>query len=224
MVKNSSNGIFKRKSIFMLLNILLIVGLAGTAGYFYKKYDDVSKRTPEQLQQAQTDAYITAVSKLYSLPKDEKPSVLTVSDKEAAKKDYPSLDQAENGDVLLVYKEAKLAILYRPSEKKLVKVVPVTTQLSIKTIGSDTERKAVEQLLTNGKVAFTSGGSTKTPRTGILIVDLKGSNGDQAKQLAEIVKGSVGSLPEGEEKPADVDLLIIVGPAPTVTPDITFQP
>lgn len=207
------------KKLLIGANIVALLAFAGAAGFFFKKYQDTKSASPEKLQQAQVDQTISEVGKLYTLPGNEKPDVATVKDKEALKKQYPFFDQAENDDVVLIYKEAKLAILYRPATKKLVKVGPVNVEngLVIRTVGSDAERAAVEKILTDNKLTFASGGTAKTSVTGITVVDVKGTNGEQAKKLAEIVKGSVGSLPAGEDKPSDVDLLILVGPA-AVTP------
>lgn len=201
------------KTTFRLVNILVILALAGAAGFYFKKYDNLKNSTPEKIQQAQTDQYVKEVGKLYSLPKNEKPDVATVKDKEALKKQYPFFDQAENGDVVLIYKDAKLAILFRPGSKQLIKVGPVNIEngLSIKILGKDTDTTAVQKLLTDNKLTFTKA-DPKTAVTGIIVVDVKGTNGDQAKKLAEIVKGSVGTLPAGEDKPTDTDLLVIVGP------------
>lgn len=220
MASAKSKNIFTAKRILITLNVLVLLGLAGFGGYFFKKYQDAKNANPEQLQQAQIDKTISEVGKLYDLPANEKPDVATVKDKEALKKQYPFFDQAENDDVVLIYKEAKLAILYRPSTNKLVKVGPVNIEngLSIRTVGSEAERAAVEKLLTDNKLTFTSGGAAKTAVTGVIVVDLKGTNGEQAKKLAEIVKGTVGSLPAGEDKPSDADLLILVGPTASVTP------
>lgn len=219
MVKNNSSKrtLFSKKTGLTLLLVLLIGGLATFGGVYYNKYNDLKSSNPEKLQQAQLDETIRAIGKLYSLPKDEKPDIATVKDKEALKKQYPFFDQAENDDVVLIYKDAKLAILYRPSTNKLVKVGPVNIESgsSIRVVGSDTERSAIEKVLTDSKLSFTSGGTAKTAISGIIVVDLKGTNAEQAKQLASIVKGSVGTLPEGEDKPNDVDLLILVGPTAT---------
>ncbi len=201
------------KTTFRLVNIVVILALAGATGYYFKKYDNLKNSTPEKIQQAQTDKYIKEVGKVYSLPKNEKPDVATVKDKEALKKQYPFFDQAENDDVVLIYKDAKLAILYRPSNKKLVKVGPVNIEngLSIKVLGKEADTSAVQKLLNDNKLTFTKA-DPKTAVSGITVVDVKGTNGEQAKRLAEIVKGSVGTLPDGEDKPTDVDLLVIVGP------------
>jgi nitrogen regulatory protein PII-like uncharacterized protein len=215
MAGAKSRKFITTKKILVTLNVLALIGLAGFGGYFFKKYQDSKNASPEKIQQAQIDQTISEVGKLYSLPANEKPDVATVKDKEALKKQYPFFDQAENDDVVLIYKEAKLAILYRPSTKKLIKVGPVNIEngLSIRTVGGEDERAAVEKLLTDNKLTFTSGGDAKTDITGIIVVDLKGTNSEQAKKLAEIVKGTVGKLPAGEDKPGDADLLILVGPA-----------
>ena len=215
----SKRSFFGKKLAFRgLYSIVLIAALAFGAVY-YNKYNDIKNSSPEQIQQAQTDRYVAEINKLYALPANEKPDVATVKDKEALKKQYPFFDQAENNDVVLIYKEAKLAILYRPSSKQLIKVGPVNVDngLSIRTVGSEIERKAVEKLLTDNKLIYTSGGNTKTVISGIIVVDVSGKNAEQAKKLAEVVKGTVGALPAGEDKPSDVDLLVIIGATQATT-------
>lgn len=220
MATAKSKKFLSTKTILITVNILALLALAGFGGYFFKKYQDTKNASPEKLQQAQIDETIAAVGKLYDLPTNEKPDVATVKDKEALKKQYPFFDQAENDDIVLIYKEAKLAILYRPSTNKLIKVGPVNIEngLAIRTVGSEAERAAVEKLLTDNNLTFTTGGTAKTSISGVIVVDLKGNNGEQAKRLAEIVKGTVGSLPAGEDKPNDVDLLVLVGPVAAPNP------
>lgn len=213
----AKRSLFNAKFIFSFLNLLLILALAGFGGFYFKKYHDLKNSNPEKIQQAQTDQYVKEVGKLYDLPKNEKPDVATVKDKDALKKQYPFFDKAENGDVVMIYKDAKIAILYRPSTKQLVKVGPVNIEngVSIKVIGSKAEREAIEKTLKDNNLPYTDGGDAKVAVSGTMVVDLKGTNGDQAKKLAEITKGQVGNLPEGQDKPADADLLVIVGPTTT---------
>ena len=219
----SKRSFFSKKIILSVVYVLLLGGAVAAAAVYYNKYNDLKNASPDQVQQAQTDSYIAEVNKLYALPANEKPDVATVKDKDALKKQYPFFDQAENNDVVLIYKEAKLAILYRPSTKQLIKVGPVNVDngLAIRTVGSETERKAVEKLLADGKLSYTTGGNTKTSVTGVTVVDISGKNAGQAKKLAEVVKGEVGTLPAGEDKPENVDLLVIVGPAAATQPVLT---
>ena len=46
-----------------------------------------------------------------------------------------------------------------------------------------------------------------------MVIDLTGQNADLAKQIADTIAGEVSSLPEGESKPTDstIGLLVILG-------------
>lgn len=138
------NGKGMKKNILTAVNILVILGLAGVAGFFYQKSQDLNKKyndvqakyteitkDPKAVQAVEIRRYIEEVGKVYDLPKDEEPSVATVSDKDKLK-DQAFFNKAENGDVTLIYSKAKLAILYRPSTKQLVNVSTVTIQQDAK--------------------------------------------------------------------------------------------
>lgn len=203
-----------------LLTTLVIVGLAAFGGFYFKKYQDLKKQpiTADQAAQAEIDRYVTEVGKLYALPKDEKPSVATVKDKEKLK-DQPFFAQAENGDVTLIYSNAKLAILYRPSTNQIINVSSVTIQAStrVKVIGPLSARQSVERALTSAQIVYTDGGNAKGSYDSIIVVDLSGENSQQANTIATAIGGKVGNLPDGEPKPADTDILVIAGssqPAP----------
>jgi hypothetical protein len=217
MAKNSvigSSGGWLRRLTFWAVYALIVIALAVFGGYYFMKYRNLKNMSSDQFSQLQTNQIITNVGKLYSLPKDEQPDVATVKDKEALKKQYPFFDQAENNDVVLIYKKAQIAILYRPATKKIVKsgTVNIQNQLSIKVIGKEADRKVIEQALTNGKVAYTDGGDAKANYIGVSVIDLGGNNAAQAKTLAEQLKGQVvAALPAGEDKPANTDVLIIAG-------------
>jgi hypothetical protein len=217
MAKEGSTRKSRGKKLLLLLNVLVIAGLAVFGGYYFKKYQDANHKltSPEQAAQEQVDAYIAEVGKLYALPKDEKPSVATVKDKEQLK-DQPFFANAQNGDVTLIYSNAKLAILYRPSTKQLVNVSSVTIQNkpNVRVIGPADLRAPIEKTINDKlKDQFTlgTGSDSKAPHSGVLVVDLNGQQSDAAKKLAETLKGQVGELPAGEDKPAGVDILIFVG-------------
>ena len=108
------------KSFFMFL-LPLLIG-AGAAIYGAMLYPQVLGLSKGQAQvQAEVDSLIAEVGSLIALPTDEKPTVATVSDVEKLK-DQPFFKNAANGDKVLIYTNAKKAILYRPSEKKVVEV------------------------------------------------------------------------------------------------------
>jgi len=103
--------------------VLLLLGATGTAGYYYKQLADI-KKNPSKVAQDQTKVVIDAVSKLMILPTGEQPTVATVSDP-AKLKDQTFFVNAKVGDKVLIYTNAKKAILYSPAENKIVEVAPV---------------------------------------------------------------------------------------------------
>lgn len=212
MAKNSKKS-FKIAAAILVL--ALVVGLSWTTQHYYRKYDKLSGSSPEEFQKEKNKSIIATVAKAYALPKDEDPVVGALNDKDAEniKKQYPVLDSAEKGDYLLVYQKSKKAILYRPSTKQVIKEVPVSlgNNAKLKVYGSETARKDVEKTLSEQKIVYSDGGSSKSALSGVVIVDVSGKNGDAAKALAEKLKGSVGSLPDGEDKPVDTDIAIYVG-------------
>lgn len=66
---------------------------------------------------------VRRVSSLAILPQNETPALATVTDK--SKLQTPFLQQADNGDRILIYEKAKKVIIYRPSINKIVDIGPV---------------------------------------------------------------------------------------------------
>lgn len=81
----------------------------------------------ERSQAERTAAILEEVGQLYELPEDETPTIATVQDVEQLS-DQPFFEGAQNGDQLIVFDESSTAILYRPNEKRLVKVGPINIQ------------------------------------------------------------------------------------------------
>ena len=141
------NRSVRKPNIKTLVIVLLLLGLVVFGGWYFKTSQDLVKQNrelsekvnslnkelelyktnPEQAAQAEVNRYVEEIGKLYALPGDEKPSVATVRDKEQLK-DQQFFARAENGDITLIYTNAKLAILYRPSTNKIVNVSTVTIQ------------------------------------------------------------------------------------------------
>jgi hypothetical protein len=105
------------------LGVLLLLGSAGAAGYFYKQYDSL-KKNPNKVAQDETKSLIDSVAKLIVLPSNEQPTVATVTDP-AKLKDQAFFANAKAGDKVLIYTNARKAILYSPSANQIVEVAPV---------------------------------------------------------------------------------------------------
>ena len=117
------------------LEVWLLAGLAallviviGIAMFFYGRWqryrDDPMKAQKEQIER-ETNKVVRKVSKLMILPEDEMPSLVTVSNKEEINENQEFFKLTEDGDKMLIYRQARKAILYRPKSNRIVNVAPV---------------------------------------------------------------------------------------------------
>lgn len=208
----------RSKKVLLILNIVALVGLSmSTAFYAYKYYDLKSEISLTQEQK--NDRLVQEVAKVYTLPSDEKPVVAVVSDEEKFKQEYSVFPAAKKDDYLLLYEKAGLAILYRPSDKKVVATAPLSirSELGIGLIGPEAESTAVEKTIDEKVGDQTKVIAKKTSAnqySTTVVVDVKGGQDATAKQLADLVGGVVGKLPEGESAPDGSDFVIIVATKP----------
>lgn len=82
------------------------------------------KQNPQAQAAQEADALVTKVGMLMVLPTDEKPTIATVADPSKLR-DQAFFLHAVAGDKVLIYTSAKKAILYSPSENKIVEVAPI---------------------------------------------------------------------------------------------------
>jgi lipopolysaccharide export LptBFGC system permease protein LptF len=126
------------KKYLPLILIVLVIALALTSAYFYKK-----SKAPEQASQAEIKSLIEKVGRLAVLPTDETPTIATVSDPNALK-DQAFFVDAKKGDKVLIYSNAKKAVLYNPSQDKIVNIAPLNTdqqKASVQTNTTEVETK-----------------------------------------------------------------------------------
>jgi len=118
-----------KKSLMMLVSALLIVALAIGGGYYYNKYHDSQKKVaqlsnPQTSAKVQVSDAVTKIGRLVDLPSGETPTLATVNDP-AKLKDQAFFANAKVGDQVLIYTQAKKAILYRPLTNKIIEIAPV---------------------------------------------------------------------------------------------------
>ena len=107
---------------YLLMAIVFIALGIGVSAYVVMMRPEVLGLSKGQVQaQAEVDALISEVGSLIALPSDEKPTVATITDVEKLR-EQTFFKNAANGDKVLIYTNAKKAILYRPSEKKVLEV------------------------------------------------------------------------------------------------------
>lgn len=119
----------KRKTIlFPIIGLVLLVVVGYGAIYGYNQFIKNPNGSSEtNLTAEQTSDVIGKIGELIELPTGEVPILATVTDV-GSLSDEPFYENAQNGDRVLIYRDNKTAILYRPSENKIVKVGTVTIQ------------------------------------------------------------------------------------------------
>ncbi len=226
------------KSKIGIVAIVGVVLLASVPGYyFYQKYQERQKllKNPTAAVKAEVKALIAKVEKLIELPKDEEPSVATISDINKLK-DQIYFKNAKNGDKLIIYAKNGRAILYRPSTNKIIEAAPFNNQVAQlptenNTVGktptpspkqltltvyngsdvsglASTTKQKIEGKFSQIKVTTTGNATGEYSKTSVY--DLSGKNKTVASQIAQFLSGEVTTASlSGEIKP-QTDLLVIV--------------
>jgi hypothetical protein len=109
-----------------VLTLVLLLTTIGSSALAYSYYAQLNtlKSNPQKAAQQETKELVAAVGKLIVLPTDEEPTVATVADPSKLQ-DQPFFAKAKQGDRVLIYTNARKAILYDPVANKILEVAPV---------------------------------------------------------------------------------------------------
>lgn len=107
--------IFRR--FFWYILIFCVILFAIIAGFFYKH--PAYYLSPDVLAESEGKTLAKKVGEIVFLPQDEVPTVAKVSNPSLLKEQAFFID-AKIGDVVLIYTNAKKAILYDPTANKIV--------------------------------------------------------------------------------------------------------
>lgn len=127
----------KWKLVPWFLAVALVLAIAA-AGYFYWQTVQLQKN-PQQQAIKEAQELVAKVSKLIVLPTGETPTIATVSDPDKLK-EQPFFANAQKGDKVLIFTNAKKAILYSPTSNKIVEVAPINIGSAANTSGSSTAK------------------------------------------------------------------------------------
>lgn len=189
---------------FLVLAILSIIA----ALFFFIHYQkaQATLNNPDVLGASEVKELAGRVGALIELPSDEDPTVATVSDKSKLL-DQPFFKNSENGDKVLIYSKAKKAILYRPSENKIIEVSSVntgdvqkegavsgvSTTASPTPIASPNAPQTLSAVILNGTLEAGLAGRTKTTLeqrfTNVKVSKTGDSVGDYTKTLVVDLSG-----------------------------------
>lgn len=124
--KKSGKGSNKQR-ILIILFVILTIALAAGLGYLYKKYRDTQAMVyklstvqgQQELNKTQIEAILSEMRKLIVIPTGEDPAIATIVDIEQLKSS-PFYKDAQNGDRVVLFNNAKKAYIYRPESKIIV--------------------------------------------------------------------------------------------------------
>ncbi len=105
----------------VILVVVSLVLLLGCGGYYLFLRQE--GKTSSSISELSPQALMDAVSKIAELP-PEQPTIATVTDKDKLSH-FSFFSQAQIGDRVLIFNEAKKAYLYRPATNKIVEVGPI---------------------------------------------------------------------------------------------------
>ncbi len=226
------------KKILIAVIVVLLLGASGSSVYFYSQWKKAIQG-PDRATEEEIISITKILSESIELPKDEEPTMATVVDREKLQ-DQEFFHNAENGDKVLIYANARKAILYRPGTEKIIEVAPVyfdqnqqtQTPPTTDTTGIDTSATTPAIV----RVAYYNGSgivgraaqvessvkgwfqntetvtlqNAKGSYTTTRVVDLRGTMDTEVTEIATRLGGEKGELPSGEDRP-DADILIIIG-------------
>ena len=222
----STKKAYLSKKVFIAAGIIVVLILIGIGIYFYGEYQKQQNllKNPTLASQIEAQTLIEELGKLMELP-DEQPTIATVSDVTKLK-GQPFFTKAENGFKVLIFPKAQKAVLYNPTQKKIVEVGPINFAET-----SPTPAVAVKVALYNGTTTtgLTSATEKELQQKGLpvivtakanaakanyqktIVVDITGKQKSLAAELAILLNGEVGLIPAGEATPKDAEILVILG-------------
>lgn len=137
------------KNLKRVLILLVVLGIAAAFVFMYMRLNqaksEVSRLSnPQEAAREEANRIRNEVGQFYAVP-DEDPTVATVTD--ASKlKEQAFFSKAENGDRVLIFAQARRAVLYRPSTKKIIEVAPINIgNNSQQAAGSDQQASQDQQ-------------------------------------------------------------------------------
>lgn len=150
--------------MFVIAQLLLIAIVGG--GYLgYQKFlvkNETEKTNESKSPDDEKKSILDTLAKFIELPSDE-PVIMTISDIEKLK-DNPFFANAKNEDKVIVFKDSKRAMLFRPSTNKLVEMQTVSLDESPTTTETKSDDKGkvagASDKITPLKVAILNGTST----------------------------------------------------------------
>jgi len=195
------------RKILIIVNIVLLLGLGGATGYLFLENRDLNDQIGLTTEE-KNRRLVEEISGVFDLP-DETPIVAVVTDVDEFKGTYPTFDNAEQGDYLLFYRKNRLNILYRQSEKKVVKTADVVVPIAVELVGTqeaiDTAQKNLEDF--GNQITITSKVDDSINQA--FVFDIDNDQSSEASSIAEQLGLEIGSTLPSSVTPDDITEIVI---------------
>lgn len=108
-----------KKSLLIAFIILFLLAAGGSSAavYYYYQYNQLLLRANDP--NIAVKALVSQIGKLVELPQGEQPTVATVTNPDLIK-DQPFFAKAKKGDRVVLYPNARIAILFDESANKII--------------------------------------------------------------------------------------------------------
>lgn len=181
--------------------------------------------------QADISSIVNMIRQSVEIPSNETPTVATVTDQDKVRS-QPFFASAQTGDKIVVFAQAKKAVLFRPSSGKIINIITLSDNRSAEpksasasaqsesvavSISNGTTKKGlaglyeskIKEALPESQISLENAAKDDYQTTQVIAIN------QQKKSLAEKLANQIGAniavdLPEGEVKPK-ADILIILG-------------
>lgn len=115
----------KRTLQYLAVVFLIVVGIVFTRNYIQTR-DELKRATdPAAAAKAEALKLASQLDDFLDLPANDTPSLATVKNVNQLK-GQAFFESAQNGDKVLIYPNAKVAVLYRPTTNKIIIFAPVS--------------------------------------------------------------------------------------------------
>lgn len=111
-------------AVVLIILSIFILSLVQARNKLQKQVNSLTSN-PQAQAQDEAQALKNQISQFMQLPSDETPTLATVTDATKVKTESFFVD-AQNGDKVLLFNKKGLAILWRPSTKKIINVAPIS--------------------------------------------------------------------------------------------------
>ncbi|MBU2028487.1 LytR C-terminal domain-containing protein [Patescibacteria group bacterium] len=195
-----------RKTFWIVLGAVLIIGIVMAAGYFgwrYKKNTGNSETAANEVQ-----AITEKITKFMDLPQ-ETPTLATITDKDKLS-DQTFFDNAQNGDKVLIYTQSKKAILYRPETSRVIEFASLLNKEKSAEETKQAEAKTEEPAPTENKesVPLTEKIASKVKVDVLNGTEVKGLAKETANKLSGVENVELAKI--GNAQKSDYKKTVVV--------------